>query len=432
MKNSAQVIVVGGGPAGISAAITLARAGKKVVLIERGNFSGAKNVFGGAIYTKPTAEIFPDFEEKAPLERKIVQHKYLIRTQDKEVSVGYFSEKDNNAYSVMRGKFDRWMAEEAKKAGVIFATETVVRELIVQEEKVIGVRTELENYYADIVILADGVNSLLAKQIGLRKEIKPNDVALAVKEVLKLPKEKIEERFNLSDGEGCAYELIGDPMTGMLGMGFLYTNKDSISIGLGIGLDELIKRKLKPYEVLDKMKSHPAFKNLLKDAEIQEYSAHLIPEGGYKKIPTLYADGVMIVGDAAMLVNNVHFEGTNLAMMSGKYAAETAIQAIEKEDFSKNALSLYQKKLEKSFVIKDLRTYKNVMDIAHDRNASYFGYYLQKITDFFEMFTTVDGVPKTRKYRTFIRKFVTSRSLSELIKDGIGFMKILFGVIHGK
>jgi len=430
MRNKTEVIVVGGGPAGISAAITVARAGKKVVLIERGSYSGSKNVFGGAIYVQPTKEIFPNFEESAPLERKTVSHKYILRTETKTVSVDYMArEEASSSYSVIRSKFDRWMAQEAQKEGVVLVTETFVKELLVKENKVVGVKTELEEYFADIVILADGVNSLLAKQIGLRKEIKPKDVALGVKEVIKLGKDKIEERFNLKDGEGAVYEIFGDPMLGMLGLGYVYTNKETISIGIGISLDELAKRKLKPYEILDGIKSHPSFSPLVKDGELVEYSAHLIPEGGYKKLPKLYSHGVLVVGDSAMLVNNIHWEGTNLAMISGKLAGETAIIALDKNDFSANTLALYQKKLEKSFIIKDLKTYKNVMDIVHDRAKSFLGYYPNKIADFFHMFTAVDSIPKREKYHRFIASIFTDRSISELVKDGFAFLKIVLGVL---
>lgn len=431
MKNKTEVIVVGGGPAGISAAVTIARAGRKVILIERGNFSGSKNVFGGAIYTQPTKEIFPNFEESAPLERKTVSHKYLMNAESKTVSLEYTAKEHDNAgsYSVIRAKFDRWMAQEAQKEGVVLVTETLVNDLIVKENKIIGVKTELEDYFADIVILADGVNSILAKKIGLRTEIKKKDVALGVKEVIKLGKERIEERFNLNENEGAIYEIFGEPMTGMLGLGYLYTNKETVSIGLGVSLDELAEKKLKPYELLDKLKSHPTFKTLLKDGELVEYSAHLIPEGGYKKIPKLYAHGVLVVGDSAMLVNNLHWEGTNLAMISGKMAGETAITALDKEDFSANTLALYQKKLETSFIIKDLKTYKNIMDIVHSRAKSYLGYYPQKISDFFNMFTSVDSIPKKQKYHAYIKSIFTDRSISELFRDAIGFIKIILGVL---
>ena len=146
-ENKTEVIVVGAGPAGIACAITVARAGHKVVLIERGRFAGSKNMFGGAIYAKPTREIFPDFEKTAPLERKNIEHKYAILGETDGTVISYQNRHELPvSYTVCRGKFDRWMAEEAKKEGVTLVEETVVRELIVENGTVVGVRTELEDF----------------------------------------------------------------------------------------------------------------------------------------------------------------------------------------------------------------------------------------------------------------------------------------------
>lgn len=426
--NKTQVIVVGAGPAGIACAVTIARAGKEVILIERGKFSGSKNVFGGAIYAQPTREIFPDFEATAPLERRNIEHKFAILGENDGTVVSY-RKNDTVSYSVIRGKFDRWMAQEAQKEGVILVEETVVRDLIVENGCVVGVKTELEDYYADIVVLADGVNSLLAKQIGLRDDIKPEDVALSVKEVFKLPEEIINERFHVNSDEGCIYEIFGGSMLGMLGLGFLYTNKESVTIGLGVALNELIENSQRPYELLDKLKQHPEIAPLLKGGELLEYSAHLIPEGGYKKIPALYADGVMVCGDASMFVNNMHWEGTNLAMMSGKFAGETAVIALGKGDFSSQSLSRYQEMLEESFVIKDLRTYKDLMPLIAERKSEFLDYYLKKINSFFEMFTSVDSVPKRQKYHEFIKSIFKDRKISALFKDVLTIIKLLWSIL---
>lgn len=428
--NKTDVIIVGGGPAGLAAAVTIARAGYETVVIERGSFAGSKNVFGGAIYTDATREIFPNFEQTAPLERKNIEHKFAILGEDDSTIISYRKNpKEAISYSVIRGKFDRWMAEEAEKAGAVIVEETVVRELILEGEKVIGVRTEIEDYYANIVILADGVNSLLSKQIGFRKDIKPKDVALSVKEVIKLDKNIINDRFLINDDEGCIYELFGGSMLSKLGLGFIYTNKDSVSIGLGITLDELNGTGIKPYELLDKIKEHPTIAPLIKGGETVEYSAHLIPEGGYKKLPKLSGAGVMVVGDAAMLVNNMHWEGTNLAMISGKIAGETAVFALSKNDFSEKILAKYNKELEKSFIMKDLYTYRNLMDVMHDKKSVFMDFYFKKINAFFEMFTSVNGIPKRQLYRTFIFDFLKERGICGLLSDGWSVLKLIWSIL---
>ena len=209
----------------------------------------------------------------------------------------------------------------------------------------------------------------------------------------------------------------------------MYTNKDSVSIGLGVTLDDLTAGKAKPYELLDELKAHPAIAPLLKDGELLEYSAHLIPEGGYKKMPQLYSDGVMVTGDAAMLVNNLHWEGTNLAMISGKLAGETALIALKENDFSASMLSRYQKKLENSFVLKDLKTYKDLMDVMHSRKSSFLKYYLEKINAFFKMFVSVDSIPKRKKYLDFIKSIFTDRKMSELFKDAGSVIKLLWSIL---
>lgn len=427
-ENQTDVIVVGAGPAGIACAITLAKNGKEVVLIERGLFAGSKNVFGGAIYTEATKEIFPNFETEAPIERRTVEHNFAILGENDSTTITYRKD-DNSSYSVIRGKFDRWAAEEAKKAGVYLVEETVVRELIKENNKIVGVKTELEDFYADVVVLADGVNSLLAKQIGLRKEFSTHDLALSVKEVIKLDKETINQKFRLKDSEGSIVEIFGGPMLGMLGLGFMYTNKDSITIGLGVTINELVEKGLRPFDLLDKLKQHPTIAPLIEGGTLKEYSAHMIPEGGYKKIPQLTDNGVIIVGDAAMLVNNLHWEGTNLALISGKLAAETIIDALNTGDYSRKTLSNYEKKLENSFVMKDMKTYKDLFSVIETRKKAFLNYYLRKINAFFEMFTSVNGTPKRQNYWTFIKSIFTDRKITELFKDICAIIKLIWSIL---
>lgn len=427
------VIVVGAGPSGVSAAITLAKANKKVLLIERGDYAGSKNMYGGIMYSHALNEIFPNFLNEAPIERITKKHNYFMMTEKEAVGVSYsdkLSKDDENiCFTALRSKFDKWCVEEAQKAGVIYAPRTLVKNAIIKNNFVVGVKTEIEEIYGSIVIIADGANSLLAKEIGLRKDIDPKDVALAVKEVYQLDKNTINERFNLlNDKDGAMIECLGYPFNEILGLSFVYTNSDSVSVGVGITLDELAKNSLRPYDYLDQFKNHPEIAPLIKDAEIIEYSAHLIPEGGYKKIPKLYTNGAMVVGDAAMFINNVNFEGTNLALVSGQLAAKAAIVALDCNDVSKNTLKLYENYIKESFIYKDLKSYKNIMEEVKKRKKAFLDFYPKQATLFFKNFVEASGVEKRNVYLNFICQFFKSRSFIELFKDLFTLIKMFFGV----
>lgn len=422
------VIVVGGGPAGVSAAITLAHAGKRVVLVERGIFSGSKNMFGGQIFTSSVRDIFPDFEEKAPLERAIWEHKYMILGENDSTSISY-KKNMKSGYTVIRAKWDRWCVEEAKKAGVYFIPETLVEGLVMNENKVVGIKTAIEEFLAPITIIADGVNSLLVKQLNPKRVQKPDGMALSVKEVYELNSVLINQRFNLKDNQGTAIEIIGEPFNGMFGLGFIYTNKDSISLGIGVGLEQLKNTGIKPYELLDNLKKHPEIAPFFEGAKLKEYSAHLIPEDGYKNLPNLYGNGFLVAGDAAGFVNNVHFEGTNLAMISGKLAGESAILALEHNDFSENMLSIYKKKLNQSFVLKDLKTYDNVAHTIEKNSKIFLGFYPSKINEFFNIFVKADGMPKGLGYRKFIKDVLKKRNIFAICTDMLKLLCIAFGVL---
>ena len=427
------VIVVGAGPSGVSAAITLAKANKKVLLIERGDYAGSKNMYGGIMYSHALKEIFPNFLNEAPIERITKKHNYFMMTEKEAVGVSYsdkLSKDDENiCFTALRSKFDKWCVEEAQKAGVIYAPRTLVKIAIIKNNFVVGVKTEIEEIYGSIVIIADGANSLLAKEIGLRKDIDPKDVALAVKEVYQLDKNTINERFNLlNDKDGAMIECLGYPFNEILGLSFVYTNSDSVSVGVGITLDELAKNSLRPYDYLDQFKNHPEIAPLIKGGEMVEYSAHLIPEGGYKKIPKLYTNGAMVVGDAAMFINNVNFEGTNLALVSGQLAAKAAIVALDCNDVSKNTLKLYENYIKESFIYKDLKSYKNIMEEVKKRKKAFLDFYPKQATIFFKNFVEASGVEKRKVYLNFICQFFKSRSFVELFKDLFTLIKMFFGV----
>lgn len=422
MPEKFDVIVVGAGPAGTACAYVCAKNGLKVLQIERGEYPGSKNVMGGVLYRKQLEEIIPEFWKEAPLERPIIEQNVWLLDKESVVKFGYkgleWGEEPYNNFTVLRAKFDQWFAEKAVEQGTLLINETVVTECLVENGKVVGVRTDRPDgdVYADVVVLADGVNSLLAKQLGFHKEFQPHEVALAVMEVINLPKEKINDRFNLEDNQGATIEIFGDSTKGNLGTAFIYTNKESINIGVGTTLSSMIKARLKPYELLDYLKNHPMVHKLIEGGESAEYAAHLIPEGGYNSVPKVVGDGVVVVGDAAQLVNSIHREGSNMAMASGRMAAEVIIKAKERNDFSEAGLSSYRDALYNSFIMKDLEKYKDAASLFEE-NPQYFQFYLPMFNKAMSEFFTVDGIPKKEKQKAMLKMFTGEKGTLAVIKD---------------
>jgi electron transfer flavoprotein-quinone oxidoreductase len=424
-------IVVGAGPAGITAARELAAAGLSPVVLERGQYPGSKNLWGGILYREPTEAIIPGFEDEAPLERPIIEQRYMLLSSDASMTAAYrsmkFAEPPYNAYTAFRGEFDQWYAARAEEEGVEVYPEFTVTDLLWEDGAVVGVTTgdEEGELFANVVVLADGANSLLGQKAGLLREWAPNEQALVAKETIRLDAQVIEERFNLPSGKGAALEIFGESTWGMLGYGFIYTNKDSLSIGTGALLSDLITSGRNVNDMLDRFKAHPAIQPLIQGAELEEYGAHLIPEGGYNRLPTLVGDGVMLVGDAAGLVNPLNREGANLAMTSGKLAGQAIIQASETGDFSAVSLSKYRELLEESFVLKDLYKIRHMTDFAHER-PWLFGEYPELLSEAARRYLTVSGKPKATVQKEIAGLF-GSIPKRRMLKDAIGALRAFKG-----
>ncbi|PGM57074.1 FAD-dependent oxidoreductase [Bacillus sp. AFS053548] len=430
MPEKFDVIVVGAGPAGISCAYELAKNGVNVVLIERGEYPGSKNVMGGVLYRKMMEDVIPEFWKDAPIERVIVEQRVMMLDKQSATTIGYkgleFAEEPYNNFTVLRSKFDQWFAQKAVEQGALLINETVVLECIVENDMVVGVRTDRPDgdLYADVVVLADGVNSLLGKSLGFHKEWRPDEVALATMEILKLDSKIIQDRFGLEGNQGVAIELFGDATKGIVGTGFLYTNKDSLSIGVGTLLSGMIENKLKPYDLLEYVKNHPMIRPYIQGSEPQEYLAHLIPEGGYKSIPKLVGNGVLVIGDAAQLVNAIHREGSNMAMTSGRLAAETIIEAKAIDNYSDVALKPYADKLLNSFVGQDLKKYK---DATHhfEKFPQYFEQYIPLLNKSASQMFTVDGKSKWEKQKNIMSNIGGAKAKLKLAKDVYKAWKVM-------
>ena len=366
-------IVVGGGLAGSAAALTMAKAGLDVMLIERGKFCGSKNSSGGRIYGHSLERLIPNFAEEAPIERKITQERLSLMTEGGALSFQYNSDKLQNlkypSYSVLRSKFDKWMAEKAEEAGVMLLEGFRVDQVLVDENgKATGVVCGDEEFDADVIVLADGVNSLLAQQLGMKQELDPKDVAVGVKEVIYLGEDVINERFGLQGDEGAAWMIAGDPTGGNLGGGFIYTNKDSLSLGIVTTISDIGRVDVSVPDMVERMKNHPSIAPFIKGGKLTEYSAHLVTEGGLKMMPELVRDGVIVAGDAAAMVVNLGYtvRGMDLAIESGRLAGEAVVRAKAREDFSAASLSYYKQLLDESFIMKLMKQYQNLPGLLED------------------------------------------------------------------
>lgn len=425
MKEKFDVIVVGAGPAGSAAAYTCAKAGLSVLQIERGEYPGSKNVQGAILYADALERIIPNFRDEAPLERHVIEQRMWVLDESSCVGGTFrsadFDKPPYNRYTIIRAQFDKWFAAKVREAGALQICETTVEQLLVEGDQIVGVKCDRNHgdVYADVVILADGVNSTLARKAGFNPEIKPSNVALAVKEIHFLPRETIEARFNLKGDGGVVVEMLGSVTEGMMGTGFLYTNKDSVTIGIGCLLEDWKKcaSRTTPYDMLERTKRHPTIAPLLEGGEMKEYTAHLIPEGGYRAVPKVHGNGWLIAGDSGGFVNSIHREGSNLAMTTGQMAAETVIAAKKANAPMKEAtLRAYRKRLEQSFVMKDLHKYRDLPSIFHD-NPHFFGAYPGLVNRAARSMLTVDGVDKKTKEKGVIADFRQHRSLAGLAGD---------------
>lgn len=426
MAEHFDAIVVGAGPSGNAATYTLAKRGLKVLQIERGEYPGSKNVQGAILYADALEKIIPDFREDAPLERHIIEQRLWMLDDKSYMGTHYrseaFNEEKPNRYTIIRAQFDKWFSKKVKEAGALLICETTVTDLLKDDKgAVIGVRTDRENgdIYADVVVLCDGVNSLLAQRAGFRSELKPEHVALAVKEMHFLPRDVIDARFNLKEDEGVVIEIAGTVTSGMVGTAFIYTNGESLAVGIGCLVSDFKKSGHTPYSLLEKFKAHPSVAPLLKGSEVKEYAAHLIPEGGYKAIPKIYGPGWVICGDAGQFVNALHREGSNMAMTTGRIAAETIADLKDaNRPMSDSNLAMYRNRLNDTFVIKDLKKYKDLPDFLHE-NPQLFSNYPNVLSKAAETWFRVDGIDKRTKEGEMLRAFVKDRGWKGLIGDAI-------------
>lgn len=361
-------VVVGAGPAGAAAALELARAGCSVVLLERGPFPGAKNMYGGVVYGRILDTLIPEWWTEAPIQRWVTRRQTMLLTPTQSMAIDFRTESwgrpPYNGATAYRPDFDAWLASKAVDAGARLVCSTTATGVLRDEGgRVVGVQTDRPGgqLRARVVIACDGVNSFLAKDAGLYRETDPANYTLGVKETLALPRWVIEDRFAVSGRDGVDIEILGCTQ-GVPGGGFIYTNLDTISVGLVLQLPALAAQSRRPEELLGTLKAHPAVAPLVAGAEITEYSAHVIPEAGFDMMPELIADGMLVAGDAAAmcLAAGIWLEGVNFAIGSGAAAGRSAALAVRDGDVSAAGLATYRERLERSFVLANHRKMREV------------------------------------------------------------------------
>lgn len=366
--------MVGAGPAGSAAALALAREGVNVIMLEKAKVPGERNMTGGVLYGDFPGDLglislVPDFESSAPLERQIQTHEvvvlgptdytggearyYRLSKRSLPARLGLFSLsfETGHDYSVLRRPFDRWFANLAVQSGAMLSTETTAEGLIKESGSVVGVKTTKEELRAKLVIDSSGVTSRLVEEAGLRERLSPRQLYHGLKRVYKLDSDTIEKRFRLAPGKGRSIFFLGEFMQGIGGGAFVYTNRDTLSVGLVVSMESLLRVTTEHFDkvgklidIQDEFEGHPMIAELIDGAQPQEFSAHNIPKGYKSILKTPFADGFLVAGDALGTFVKVGpmIDGMRRAIISGIVAARTYVEASSSGSFRARNLSRYR------------------------------------------------------------------------------------------
>jgi electron transfer flavoprotein-quinone oxidoreductase len=418
-----EVVIVGAGLSGLSAAYVLAEAGVEVLVVERGDFPGSKNVSGGRLYLEPVRDYLPGLFDEAPFERQVTKERLTMLTPESSVTVELTSDRfkgnSANSVTVLRARFDQWLAEKASEKGALVIPGYKVDDVWMKGGRVAGIRSNEDILQAEVVIAADGVLSFIAEKAGMRESHQPRNAALGVKEIIELPEERIRDLFGLRAGEGAAQLFFGSITEGMMGGGFLYTNQTNLSLGMVISIHDLMQKHptISPHDLFELFKSRPEIEVLISGGHSVEYSAHAVPEGGLKAIPRLYSDGLLIAGDAAGLCLNqgITLRGMDMAIISGVLAARAVLDARRKKDFSAASLKIYEKYLKESSIYQDLSTFQHMPEILS--NPRLFEKYPEVASELLLEIFRVDAQPKQKISRTVTRTIFRELLNKEALKD---------------
>ena len=422
--DAVDVIVVGAGPAGTACAYRLARAGRSVVLVERGTTPGAKNVSGGRLYTYALELVEAGLTCEAPWERRVVREQLVLMDDERSMTVSLAGTPAADgalpaSVTVLRAGFDAWFARKAEEAGVLLATGIRVDSLLEEDGRVTGIVAGGEEMRAGVVVAADGVNSLLGRQAGLVGAPTAGTVAVGVKETIALDASTIENRFSVAPGDGAATLMLGCTH-GVHGGGFLYTNRDSVSLGVVASPEQVPASGRTVHAMLQDLKAHPAVRPLVEGGSTVEYSAHLVREDGPRGVPKRLArNGFLVTGEAAGFVLNLGHtvRGMDLALVSGAAAAEAIVAGGELEP-------AYRAALDRSGLTSAMSAADGRVGLLHIQRL-YRAYPALALDAAESLFTVTAGRP--RRLRHQIKDAMRGRKvpLRTVLRDGVTGVRAL-------
>ncbi len=377
----ADVLIVGAGPAGLAAAIHLARRSKaagnalNITVIDKAREAGAHSCSGAVMDPKALRELFPDFEARgAPIESPVEEDFLLFLTEQEAVQVPFLppSLRQHGNLIVALGQLVRWLSKEAEALGVNVFPGFPAVDAIVEKGRVAGVRTGDKgvdkhgapkggfepgvDLKAKVTLVAEGTRGHLARiliqRFLLDDKRAPQVYATGVKEIWELPAGSVPR--------GRVVHTMGWPLPqDVFGGGFLYSmSKDRLDLGFVTGLDYK-DPFTDPHLNLQRLKTHPKIRAMLEHGKRVEYGAKTIPEGGWEAVPKLYMPGALLLGDCAGLLDAQRLKGVHLAIQSGLLAAETTLEALKRDDASEITLKDYADRVEASYIKTELWKARN-------------------------------------------------------------------------
>ena len=375
------LLIVGGGPAGLSAAIRAANLSQRTVgeplsvaVLEKSRQSGSHMLSGAVLDPSGLDELLPDWKSRgAPLDTPVGEDRIYYLTERSQLRFPFNGPLNNHGnYIISLNRFIKWLAEQAEAEGVDIFTGFAGSEVLYEGERVVGVRTGDRgvdkqgkhkaafepgvDIRAAVTVFADGVRGNLTKnlidRLGLEGP-RPQTYALGIKELWELPPDRVTP--------GHVVHTLGYPLRNEeFGGGFIYALPEGrIAVGFVAGLDYR-DPLFDPHMAFQRFKQHPLVSTTLAGGEMVRYGAKALPEGGWYTLPRCHFDGGLIVGDAAGFLNSMRLKGIHLAMKSGIYAADAAVEAVRAGDVSASKLSMFQQSINAGSLRRELYPVRNV------------------------------------------------------------------------